>query len=55
MHVEERISVENRAISRSFANHIQPYEFADRYCSGRRLIDAGCGTGYGAALAVCQP
>jgi SAM-dependent methyltransferase len=45
----ERISVDNETIFRSFANHIQRYNFTEPYCSGRRVLDAGCGTGYGSA------
>src|SRR5262249_53697408 len=45
----ERISVEDGTIFKSFANHIQRYNFAEPYCAGRRVLDAGCGTGYGSA------
>jgi SAM-dependent methyltransferase len=49
MPAAERISIENETIFGSFANHIQRYNFAEPYCSGRRVLDAGCGTGYGSA------
>jgi len=47
MDVTERISIENETIFASFANHIQRYNFGEHYCAGRRVLDAGCGTGYG--------
>jgi len=49
MPVAERISLENETIFSSFANHIQRYNFAEHYCSGRQVLDAGCGIGYGSA------
>lgn len=32
-----------------WAEHIARYAFASRFAKGKRVIDAGCGTGYGAA------
>lgn len=32
-----------------FVAHLAAYRFAARYAAGRRVLDAGCGTGYGAA------
>ncbi len=32
-----------------FNEHFARYRFAARFCSGKRVLDAGCGTGYGAA------
>lgn len=32
------------------AEHIARYIWATRFCSGKRVLDAACGTGYGAAL-----
>jgi SAM-dependent methyltransferase len=29
--------------------HFSRYALASRYCAGKRVLDAGCGTGYGAA------
>lgn len=43
----ERISFEDSSIVASYAEHIQRYEFALQYCRGKRVLDAGCGTGYG--------
>jgi len=32
-----------------WSEHVARYAFARRYAEGRRVLDAGCGTGYGAA------
>jgi 2-polyprenyl-3-methyl-5-hydroxy-6-metoxy-1,4-benzoquinol methylase len=32
------------------AEHIARYSWAASFCSGRRVLDAGCGTGYGSEL-----
>jgi SAM-dependent methyltransferase len=32
-----------------WAEHLSRYEFAARFAAGRRVLDVGCGTGYGAA------
>lgn len=31
------------------ASHLKRYEFAVPFCEGRRVLDAGCGVGYGSA------
>lgn len=31
------------------AYHLKRYEFAERWCSGREVLDAACGVGYGTA------
>lgn len=33
-----------------YGDHIQRYRFAGRWVEGRRVLDAGCGVGYGASL-----
>jgi SAM-dependent methyltransferase len=33
-----------------FARHLIAYRFAAERCAGRRVLDAGCGEGYGTAL-----
>jgi len=43
----ERISIDDENFFGGYSNHIQRYEFASNYCSGKRVLDAGCGTGYG--------
>jgi SAM-dependent methyltransferase len=43
----ERVSIADKTLFRSYANHIQRYQFAGPYCAGGGVLDAGCGTGYG--------
>jgi SAM-dependent methyltransferase len=43
----ERLSLNDESLIASFAEHIQRYKFALEYCRGKRVLDAGCGTGYG--------
>src|SRR5580693_2671074 len=33
-----------------FVNHTKIYRFASQFCVGRRILDVGCGTGYGTAF-----
>jgi len=49
MSVTERMSLENESFYTSYGNHFQRYIFAESYCSGKRVLDAGCGIGYGSA------
>ena len=44
----ERISLNDQTLISSYAESIQRYEFALKYCTDKRVLDAGCGTGYGA-------
>jgi 2-polyprenyl-3-methyl-5-hydroxy-6-metoxy-1,4-benzoquinol methylase len=32
-----------------FLNHLKVYRFAAQFCRGKRILDVGCGTGYGTA------
>ncbi len=48
----ERISFENTNLFVGYSNHIQRYAFAAQYCTGQRVLDAGCGAGYGAAFLI---
>lgn len=32
-----------------FINQLKVYQFASQFCAGRRVLDVGCGTGYGTA------
>jgi SAM-dependent methyltransferase len=50
----ERISLEDKTLYRGYSNHIQRYNFAAQYCKGRRILDAGCGSGYGSVFLVGQ-
>jgi SAM-dependent methyltransferase len=46
----ESMSWADASIFSGYANHAQRYGFAFRYCSGKRVIDVGCGIGYGSHL-----
>jgi 2-polyprenyl-3-methyl-5-hydroxy-6-metoxy-1,4-benzoquinol methylase len=43
----ERISLGDKSLLSSYADHFMRYEFALKFCRGKRVLDAGCGTGYG--------
>jgi SAM-dependent methyltransferase len=43
----ERISIDDGSLYHGYSNHIQRYGFAASICAGKRVLDAGCGTGYG--------
>jgi 2-polyprenyl-3-methyl-5-hydroxy-6-metoxy-1,4-benzoquinol methylase len=43
----ERISLEDETLYAHYSNHIQRYEFSAEYCAGKRVLDLGCGIGYG--------
>ena len=45
----ERLSLVDKTLIASFAEHIQRYRFALPYCQGKCVLDAGCGVGYGSA------
>ena len=50
----ERISLEDKSLYQGYANHIQRYAFAAQYCTGKSVLDAGCGTGYGSVFLVIR-
>jgi SAM-dependent methyltransferase len=31
----------------NFINHLKVYRFASQFCQGKKVLDVGCGTGYG--------
>jgi 2-polyprenyl-3-methyl-5-hydroxy-6-metoxy-1,4-benzoquinol methylase len=43
----ERLSSHDDSLVSSYAEHIQRYNFALKFCEGKRVLDAGCGIGYG--------
>ena len=45
--IYERLSLTDDSMIASYEEHIQRYTFALEYCRGKRVLDAGCGTGYG--------
>lgn len=47
MHVE-RLSGRDGSLFQNYGDHIQRYAFAVSYCQKKRVLDAGCGVGYGA-------
>src|SRR3989337_2554106 len=46
----ERVTPGVPEIDQLLQQHLARYSFASQFCSGRHVLDAGCGTGYGAAL-----
>jgi SAM-dependent methyltransferase len=45
--VAERLSHTDGSLIAGYGEHIQRYRFALEYCRGKRVVDAGCGVGYG--------
>ncbi|MDP6775759.1 MAG: methyltransferase domain-containing protein, partial [Candidatus Latescibacteria bacterium] len=46
---EDRVTP-GTARSDIFLHHAKRYVFASQFCSGKRVLDVGCGTGYGAKV-----
>ena len=46
--VAERVSLSDNTLIASYAENIQRYDFALPFSKGKRVLDAGCGSGYGA-------
>ena len=46
----ERLSTKDNTFLPGYAIHAQRYGFAMQYCGGKRVLDAGCGIGYGSNL-----
>jgi 2-polyprenyl-3-methyl-5-hydroxy-6-metoxy-1,4-benzoquinol methylase len=44
----ERLSLSDDSLLAGYAESIQRVDFALPWCKGRRVLDAGCGSGYGA-------
>ena len=43
----ERLSMQDETLLESHGDHLQRYKFASTYCVDKRVLDAGCGIGYG--------
>src|SRR5260370_2700713 len=43
----ERLSLSDDTLLAAYGEHIQRYRFAEQFCVGKRVLDAGCGIGYG--------
>lgn len=48
--IPERLVPDTKLWNMGYADHIQRYRFASQYVSGKRVLDAGCGVGYGTAF-----
>ena len=46
--MHERLSLTDDSLIAGYAENIQRFEFALEWCRGKRVLDAGCGSGYGA-------
>src|SRR5437870_10634468 len=46
----ERLPSDDPCFGADLARHLAAYHLARPYCVGKRVLDAGCGEGYGAAL-----
>ncbi|MDB5811933.1 MAG: hypothetical protein JWN94_4055 [Betaproteobacteria bacterium] len=46
--MSERLSLTDHSLIAGYAENIQRFEFALEWCRARRVLDAGCGSGYGA-------
>ena len=46
----ERLPSDDPCFGADLARHLAAYHLARPYCAGKRVLDAGCGEGYGAAL-----
>ena len=47
---ERLIAIDQNQSSVLFARHVAAYKFCAQYCLGKRVIDIGCGDGYGTNL-----
>ena len=45
--MHERLSLTDNSLFAGYAENIQRVEFALDWCRGKRVLDAGCGSGYG--------
>lgn len=52
--MSERLSLTDDSLLAGHAENIQRFEFALEWCRGKRVLDAGCGSGYGAFFLGCN-
>ena len=52
--IQERITLKDQTLFAGYAKHNQRYAFAAQYCTDRRVLDAGCGTGYGSVFLITR-
>jgi SAM-dependent methyltransferase len=52
--MQERIPFDDISVTAAWPNHMARYQFALPYVQGKRVLDAGSGNGYGAALLKAQ-
>ncbi len=52
--MHERLSLQDDTLIAGYAENIQRFEFALEWCRGKRVLDAGCGSGYGAHFLACH-
>lgn len=50
--MDERIVPGELSWTQHHADHVARYLFAAGFCQGRRVLDAGCGVGYGSTLLI---
>jgi len=50
MNIPERLVPGTDVWHQGFADHIQRYRFASRWCKDKVVLDAGCGVGYGTSF-----
>src|ERR1051326_2297116 len=46
----ERLVLDDPAYDREKVEHVHRYRFATKFAAGARVLDVGCGSGYGAAI-----
>lgn len=52
--MHQRLSLQDDSLIAGYAENIQRFEFALEWCRGKRVLDAGCGSGYGAHFLACH-
>ncbi len=50
MEIPERVNPHTPLWIMGAGDHLQRYHYACRFCQGKRVLDVGCGVGYGSAM-----